>query len=359
MASSPRSPTSQREEPLSSCQHCTAGGLALHLPHPPPRRPAPRGQGQTLAQGGAGALANRVPSCSYMRLPTPWGQPRPGAREAAQPQERIGITSGPWTLVRGPMMVPLQQVQPQASCSRPVGASRWRCAACHQAGQERPPPIHRSPSGLSSPARHLHGAHSSTQSTSRCLRAGQSPRTLPAMRMTARSAGSKTLPLPPGPPPLRRLRCVFSRFQGSVSPGLGEPLPPLEPSSTVARTSWSSPDMAFWRGSRRSHLGVRGVTAYQPTTFLTGTLTPPHPPQHLDTDTHTCAVSHLVCVLTPLPPKQDTDNPLPHLNWPHPSSPFLRRHHRDLSPKTLTSLPPGSHKDTDACCPTFTATPFS
>lgn len=147
MASSPRSPTSQREEPLSSCQHCTAGGLALHLPHPPPRRPAPRGQGQTLAQGGAGALANRVPSCSYMRLPTPWGQPRPGAREAAQPQERIGITSGPWTLVRGPMMVPLQQVQPQASCSRPVGASRWRCAACHQAGQERPPPIHRSPSG--------------------------------------------------------------------------------------------------------------------------------------------------------------------------------------------------------------------
>lgn len=106
-------------------------------------------------------------------------------------------------------------------------------------------------------------------------------------------------------------------------------------------------------------MGYGGVTAYQPTTFLTGTLTPPHPPQHLDTDTHTCAVSHLVCVLTPLPPKQDTDNPLPHLNWPHPSSPFLRRHHRDLSPKTLTSLPPGSHKDTDACCPTFTATPFS
>lgn len=74
----------------------------------------------------------------------------------------------------------------------------------------------------------------------------QSPLVLPAMRMTARSAGSKTLPFPPGPPPPRRLRCVFSRFQGSVSPGLGEPLPPLEPSSTTARTSGSSPDMTSW-----------------------------------------------------------------------------------------------------------------
>lgn len=85
---------------------------------------------------------------------------------------------------------------------------------------------------------------------------------LPAMRMTARSAGSKTLPLPPEPPPLRRLRCVFPRFQGSVSPGLGEPLPPLEPSSATARTSWSSPDMASWRGSKRgSHL-CGGDTAH-------------------------------------------------------------------------------------------------
>ena len=81
---------------------------------------------------------------------------------------------------------------------------------------------------------------------------------LPAMRMTARSAGSKTLPFPPGPPPLSRLRCVFSRFQGSVSPGLGDPLPPLEPSSTTARTSWSSPDMASWRGRGMSHHRVWG-----------------------------------------------------------------------------------------------------
>lgn len=73
--------------------------------------------------------------------------------------------------------------------------------------------------------------------------------------MTARSAGSSTLPLPPGPPPLLRLRCVFPRFQGSVSPGLGEPLPPLEPSSAAARPSGSSADMLPGRDKQGSSPG--------------------------------------------------------------------------------------------------------
>lgn len=93
------------------------------------------------------------------------------------------------------------------------------------------------------PVIHLHTA--GALSTSQRLHAEQTrPTALPAMRMTALSAGSKTLPLPPEPPPRLRLRCVFPRFQGSVSPGLGELLPPLEPSSAIGCSWWSSPDMA-------------------------------------------------------------------------------------------------------------------
>ena len=107
---------------------------------------------------------------------------------------------------------------------------------------------------------------------------------LPAMRMTARSAGSKTLPLPPEPPPPRRVLCVFPRFQGSVSPGLGELLLPPLASSATARTSWSSADMASWRGSGRGHPlclgGYRTLTSRSVNLDIDrtlSTLTPPCP----------------------------------------------------------------------------------
>lgn len=62
--------------------------------------------------------------------------------------------------------------------------------------------------------------------------------------------------MPAEPLPPRRLRCVLPRFQGSVSPGLGEPLPPLEePSSAAVRTSGSSPDdMACGTGGQGGSL---------------------------------------------------------------------------------------------------------
>ena len=124
IASSPRSPTSQREEPSSSCQPNTVRGLALGLPHPPARMAATRGHGQTLAQGGAGALAKQV-APPFLLLyasthPTPMVAAKTRGLEggfAPGSQESVIITSGHWTLVLRPMMVPPQQAQPQASCS--------------------------------------------------------------------------------------------------------------------------------------------------------------------------------------------------------------------------------------------------
>lgn len=145
---------------------------------------------------------------------------------------------------------------------------------------------------------------------------------VPAIRMTARSAGSRTLPLPAEPPPLRRLRCVLPRFQGSVSPGLGEPLPPLEePSSAAGRTSGSSPDMACGRGSGRGHAG--GLHTDRRLLYRDTGRAPPNSP--LDTDPPR------------VPPQHPLTPPAPP-TWPHP--PAHPRHQQGPLPAP-TSLRPG------------------
>lgn len=181
---------------------------------------------------------------------------------------------------------------------------------------------------------HLHAAQRSAalgsgSGNQPALRNGRTrPGALPAIRMTARSAGSRTLPLPAEPPPLRRLRCVLPRFQGRVSPGLGEPLPPLEePSSAAVRTSRSSPDMACGEGAGGVTLG--GLHTDQHLLNLdTGptpsTLSPGHGPAPRVPPHHT------------LTPTFSTHG------WPHPLQLTPRTPHSDRSP-ALTSLRPGHH----------------
>lgn len=95
--SSPKSPTSQREGPVSSCQPYTVGGLLLGLFHPPPQNASD--QRARLGWGGGGVEGVRrsptswtLLSCCYL-LPLPsmvaaqtrglGGNSAPGAQEVA------------------------------------------------------------------------------------------------------------------------------------------------------------------------------------------------------------------------------------------------------------------------------------
>lgn len=203
--------------------------------------------------------------------------------------------------------------RPRAPRGRPGVASRWRCAAQSLGTAE-------ALSDLQITLTPLHGTQQPVAQSARGRsQIKQTRPRLPAMRMTARSAGSRTLPLPPEPPPLLRLLWVFPRFQGSVSPGLGEPLPPSEPSSATVRTSWSSPDMAC----RRSRTGSRlwGVLCADP---------PPSSPGHWLHRIHPISWTLTPAPLCPQisPPSQPRrGRPSPPIHsWPHPSSLSLRHH---------------------------------
>lgn len=104
------------------------------------------------------------------------------------------------------------------------GHSHQRAAGCIGQRDRTPPRQHRVPNGAE-PCLEPHQHHPET--------APPVPPALPAILITARSAGSSTVPLP-AVALVRLVRWCLARFQGRVSPGLGELLLPLELSSAIS-----------------------------------------------------------------------------------------------------------------------------
>lgn len=119
------------------------------------------------------------------------------------------ITLVVWALDRFKVNDGRRSKKPNPRSHEPPGpAQQVALRRLHSPGMREALPDPQIPPGLPHPVPAPAPSTQRELSQPACAKAvhRQGPAQLPAMRMTARSAGSSTLPLLPAPPPLRRLR---------------------------------------------------------------------------------------------------------------------------------------------------------